>query len=268
MPPSVPSQVPPPAEAPPSANAQPQADVARTEAEYFDGLIASEGEFNPFADCGWQTIARRFSLFVDAKRPLDLLDIGCGTGQSRQLYISHTARYVGIDLSEAAIECAKKKFPDSNWQVANACQLPFADGSFDVVAYSSVLHHIPNFRTALVEALRVLRPGGQAFAFDPNLLHPAMALFRWPRSPLYSSKGVSPNESPLLARELRTAFRSAGFVDLQQRCMADIPYRAVAPKLLNAFVTVYNAGDWLMERSGLGRVFGTFIATCGRKPGK
>ncbi|HZK80840.1 MAG TPA: class I SAM-dependent methyltransferase [Humisphaera sp.] len=244
----------------------PEVSAAIREGDYFNGLISNHGDFNPFADRGWKNIARRFDKYMDVKRPFELLDIGCGTGQSRQIYIDHASRYVGIDLSEEGLKLARNKYPDSTWQLADACNLPFANGSFDVVAFSSVLHHIPDYRPALKEALRVLRPGGQAFAFDPNLLHPAMALFRYPKSPLYSANGVSPNERPLLPRKLREAFKISGFIDLAQTCMADLPYRAVAPKFLNACLGLYNAGDWLMERIGLGRWLGPFVVTCGRKP--
>src|SRR5205085_1793037 len=167
--------------------------------------------------------------------------------------------------SAEAVAAARARFPESEWLTADARALPFAANCFDVVAFSSVLHHIPDFPAALREALRVLRPGGRAFAFDPNLLHPAMALFRHPRSPLYSLQGVSPDERPLLPAVLRRAFRDAGFIDLRQRGQSDIPYRYVAPRLLNAALSLYNAGDWLWEHAGLGRWFGTFVVTCGRK---
>ena len=171
--------------------------VSEAEAEYFDRLVKERGEFDPLAPRGWQTIAARFSEFVPS--PISrLLDIGCGTGQSRQLYADRARSYVGIDLSLGALLLARRKFPEESWRLADACQLPFGSSSFDVVAFSSVLHHIPDFRPALEEALRVLRPGGRVFAFDPNRLHPAMALLRWPKSPFYISDGVSPNEAPLL----------------------------------------------------------------------
>jgi hypothetical protein len=65
---------------------------------------------------------------------------------------------------------------------------------------------------------------------------------------------------------LRRAFAAAGFGDVKQRGQSDIPYRYVAPKLLNAALAAYNAGDWVWERVGLGRWFGTFVVTCGRTP--
>jgi ubiquinone/menaquinone biosynthesis C-methylase UbiE len=244
-------------------------DVSRTdakiEAEYFDELISSEGEFDPFAQSGWDRIRSRFEDLVRPRQGLRVLDIGCGTGQSRQIYSDYVKDYIGVDLAEAALERARTKFPNDKWMCADARDLPFPDGSFDLVAFSSVLHHINDFENALREAHRVLAAGGQVFAFDPNLLHPAMALFRYPKSPLYSSKGVSPNEAPLLPKRLRTAFERAGFSDVKQRAQSDIAYREVAPKLLNAGLKAYNLVDHLFERVGLGRWFGVFVLTTGTK---
>jgi ubiquinone/menaquinone biosynthesis C-methylase UbiE len=194
-----------------------------------------------------------------------LLDLGCGTGQSKRIYDGTFGSYVGVDLSSAAITIAKRNHPKEEWQVGDACQLPFENDRFDVVAFSSLLHHIPDFPAAVREGFRVLKTGGIAFAFDPNVLHPAMALFRYPSSPLYIKQGVSPNERPLRPSSLRTAFEVAGFSQIRQRCQSDIPYRKVAPKLLNAALSGYNGADWLWERFGLGRWFGTFVITCGEK---
>jgi SAM-dependent methyltransferase len=248
-------------------NAAPGADV---EAAYFDELVGAQGEFNPLADSGWATLARRFAELARPRPGSRVLDIGCGTGQSRQIYApwvaSDSASYIGVDLSEAALALARARYPADRWERADARALPYADASFDLVAFSSVLHHIPDFEAALVEARRVLVPGGRVFAFDPNLLHPAMALFRHPRSPLYSPKGVSPNEAPLLPRRLREAFLGAGFVELRQRAQSDIAYREVAPRLINALLGAYNIADRWFERIGLGRWFGTFVLTAGTKP--
>ena len=240
--------------------------VSEVEGRYFDLLVKEHGEFDPLAPRGWRTFARRFAEMVPSRNLSRLLDIGCGTGQSRQIYEDRTTGYIGIDLSYGALRLARRKFSAADWSQADACRLPFADSSFDAVAFSSVLHHIPDFLPALSEARRVLAPGGSVFAFDPNLLHPAMALFRWPKSPFYLSEGVSPNEAPLLPSTLRRAFDAAGFIEVRQRCQSGIPYREVAPRLINACLSVYNAADWAFDRIGLGRWFGTFVLTAGRKP--
>jgi SAM-dependent methyltransferase len=242
------------------------ASVSEVEARYFDRLVRDKGEFDPFAPRGWRTIAARFSEMVPGGRLSGLLDIGCGTGQSRQVYADRATRYVGIDLSFVALSLARREAPGVRLSQSDACRLPFADSSFEVVAFSSVLHHIPDFGPALAEARRVLTPGGSMFAFDPNLLHPAMALFRWPKSPFYLSEGVSPNEAPLLPSTLRRAFEAAGFIEVRQRCQSGIPYRKVAPRLINAGLSLFNAADWAFDRIGLGRWFGTFVLTAGRKP--
>ncbi|HEY5934384.1 MAG TPA: class I SAM-dependent methyltransferase [Kofleriaceae bacterium] len=238
---------------------------AEVEAAYFDELVASEGEFNPFTDAGWMVLQRRFVELVQPRHNLRILDIGCGTGQSRQLYADYISEYTGIDLAEGALAKARTRFPDDTWLCADARDLPFEPGSFDLVAFSSVLHHIDDFENALREAHRVLVPGGSVFAFDPNLLHPAMALFRYPKSPLYSSKGVSPNEAPLLPRRLRAGFERAGFQNIRQRAQSDIAYREVAPRLLNAGLKLYNFADHWFERIGLGRWFGVFVLTAATK---
>jgi ubiquinone/menaquinone biosynthesis C-methylase UbiE len=244
----------------------PHTSAAEREGRYFDRLVEESGDFNPFTDRGWETLARRFAAAVPGGAKLRVLDVGCGTGQSRRIYRERSSRYAGIDLSLGALALARGRFGDSPWLQADALRLPFRGGSFDVVAFSSVLHHVGDRRAALAEAARVLRPGGWAFAFDPNLLHPAMLLFRHPKSPLYNPEGVSPDEQPLLPRVLREDFGAAGLTALGQRCQSDLPYRRVAPRGLDALLPLYNRADWLWEKIGLGRWFGTFVVTWGRKP--
>ena len=245
--------------------ASPSSSSALREQEFFDSLVRDNGSFNPFSDRGWKTIENRFDDFVTPTANESLLDIGCGTGESRRIYIDHVREYTGIDVSEASIEFARERFPDSTWRVANACELPFPNSTFNVVAFSSVLHHIDDYAFALKEAWRVLQPGGRVFAFDPNVLHPAMAIFRKPESPFYLAEGVSPDERPLKPSSLYCNFEAAGFEGIRQRCQSDLPYRAVAPRLLNSVLSVYNFVDRIWEAVGLGRWLGTFVITAGKK---
>ena len=262
--------------APPSQSTESKTPVPgesqRAERDFFDEHVRSCGEFQPLADRAWRNLARRFLAWLNSGAggpggaARELLDVGCGTGASRRIYTACGCRYTGVDLSPEALSVARRRHPDSNWVVADACRLPFADEVFDVVAFSSVLHHIPDYESAVVEAARVVKPGGFLFAFDPNLLHPAMALLRHPRSPLYLSVGVSPNERPLLPTALRRAFRKAGLHDIHQRCQSDLPFRQVAPRAVNACLSVYNYVDRGWEMCGLGRWFGTFVVTAGHRP--
>jgi SAM-dependent methyltransferase len=245
-----------------------RARIRQTEAEYFNSHAASIGEFNPFADRGWQTLSKCFQRIAGARNNLILLDVGCGTGHSRQIYIDRCSTYTGIDLSRSELDLARQKFPHDTWLEADACAMPFPDDHFDAVCFSSVLHHIPEMHLAIQEAYRVLKPGGLLFAYDPNVYHPAMALFRHPKSPLYSPVGVSPNEKPLKPKAISSLLKQKGFTNIQQWCQSNIPYREVAPKGFSAFLKVYNTLDWCWQYSGMGYFFGTFIISGGVKPDK
>ena len=244
------------------------AAAAAREGRHFDRLVQQEGDFNPFADRGWATLGRAFAAAVAEAGlgdPVRVVDVGCGTGRSHRVYAEREGSYFGLDLSLSAVAKAGSR-RRGHFLQADATRLPFAAGSRDVVAFSSVLHHLPDRDAALREAHRVLRPGGLVFAFDPNLLHPAMALFRHPRSPLYRSEGVSPDERPLLPRALRRNFERAGFAAVRQRCRSDIPYRSVAPAGFGRLLPLYNRLDRWWELVGLGRWLGTFVVTWARRP--
>lgn len=76
----------------------------------------------------------------------------------------------GIDPSESMIDyCSRKAGVETRFEVGTAQELPFDDGTFDVVASSMAIHHIPpGTRPASVgEMYRVLRPGGNVEQSDP-----------------------------------------------------------------------------------------------------
>jgi len=239
---------------------------SQAERAFFDTLVAESGQFDPFTDAGWEVLAEQFATFVRRDAPADILEVGAGTGASRRIYRAKARCFTGIDLSPNAIGRARQQFPNDNWLIADACALPFEADAFDVIAFSSVLHHMPDYSLAIREAFRVLRPGGNAFAFDPNLLHPGMAVLRHPTSPFYLSEGVSPNERPLLPVSLRRAFTAAGFEGIRQRCRCGIIYRSVAPSEISRLLAIYNMADRLLAFCGLDRLVGTFVITAGTKP--
>ncbi|HKP87710.1 MAG TPA: class I SAM-dependent methyltransferase [Blastocatellia bacterium] len=102
----------------------------------------------------------------DRWRDRDVLEVGCGLGTDAINFARAGARYTGIDLTEASIEIARKRFAleglSADLRVADAEALPFAGDSFDLFYSHGVLHHTPDTRRAIDEAHRVLRPGGTA----------------------------------------------------------------------------------------------------------
>jgi SAM-dependent methyltransferase len=99
-------------------------------------------------------------------RGLKVLEIGCGLGTDGAQFAEAGADYTGVDLTEAAVELARKGFElfslPGKFQTADAEDLDFAAESFDLVYSHGVLHHTPETGKAIREIHRVLRPGGRA----------------------------------------------------------------------------------------------------------
>ena len=102
----------------------------------------------------------------DKTRGLRVLEIGCGMGTDGAQFAKAGAIYTGIDLTDAAVELARKRFQVSGlpgeFHVADAERLDFPDASFDLVYSHGVLHHTPDIEAAVREIHRVLQPGGRA----------------------------------------------------------------------------------------------------------
>uniref|UniRef100_A0A8C8RDN5 Methyltransferase type 11 domain-containing protein n=1 Tax=Pelusios castaneus TaxID=367368 RepID=A0A8C8RDN5_9SAUR len=90
-----------------------------------------------------------------------VVDVGCGSGQSTRVLAARFEKVVGTDISEAQIEEAKQaaSFPNVSYQVCPAEELPFEDGSVDLITSFAAAHwfDIPRF---MKEVDRVLKPRG------------------------------------------------------------------------------------------------------------
>lgn len=113
--------------------------------------------FEPFAI----DIASR----INYSNPQNILELACGTGRvttqiSNQL--KPGSRLVASDLNADMLEIAMKKLKGSNteFQIADALELPFPDQSFDTVLCQFGFMFFPDQRKGLAEAFRVLKPGG------------------------------------------------------------------------------------------------------------
>jgi ubiquinone/menaquinone biosynthesis C-methylase UbiE len=100
----------------------------------------------------------------------DILEIGCGQGTgARIIYDLFTPqRYVGIDLDPRMIRRAIRRsgtLPNTTFLERDVTSLEFPDATFDLVLDFGILHHVPDWRNALAEVHRMLRPGGE-FLFE------------------------------------------------------------------------------------------------------
>lgn len=98
------------------------------------------------------------------------LDLGCGIGMYTRRLADDGARPIGLEIEWPRAREARRTGLDVVAAVGEF--LPFADASLDVILLHEVLEHVRDDRATLVEAARVLRPGGRAIIFVPNRLWP------------------------------------------------------------------------------------------------
>jgi SAM-dependent methyltransferase len=104
-----------------------------------------------------------------------VLDIACGSGVVTRDIAALTGSQhvpVGLDISPGMLTVARSLDVSIDWRCGDACELPFADDSFDRVVCQFGLMFFSDRIKALAEMLRVLRPGGRlAVAVWNSLLH-------------------------------------------------------------------------------------------------
>lgn len=88
------------------------------------------------------------------------LDLGTGPGYVAAAAASRGARVTGVDVAERMVALAAARLPDIPFQRADSEELPFPDGSFEAVVSNFMLPHLARPDTSMLEAARVLSPGG------------------------------------------------------------------------------------------------------------
>lgn len=107
------------------------------------------------------------------------LDLATGTGDIAFALQARAVRVVGLDVTFRMIELARAKARERSapsFLVGDMQALPFPSATFDLVTTGYGLRNVPNLATALDEASRVLKPGGQMLSLDFN--RPANVLVR------------------------------------------------------------------------------------------
>jgi len=157
---------------------------------------------NRWAFLGREGQFREWTVDLAAITPGDtVLDVGCGTGNltlAARDRAGTDGEVHGIDAAPEMIQEAERKAAerelDVRFQIGLIEEIPFPDGTFDVVLSSLMLHHLPRDlkRQGVAEISRVLKPHGRFVAVDLD---------------------------PVLLRNLRTveeAMRANGFTEIRQ----------------------------------------------------
>jgi ubiquinone/menaquinone biosynthesis C-methylase UbiE len=96
-----------------------------------------------------------------------ILDCGCGPGSITVGFAQMVPNgsVIGVDVESKQFENSKAlanklSLKNISYQEADICQLPFADNTFDVVFANATLSHIPSFKKAIEEMIRVTKVNG------------------------------------------------------------------------------------------------------------
>jgi SAM-dependent methyltransferase len=140
-----------------------------------------------------------------------VLEVGCGAGVDLARFARGGAAVTGVDIASSAIDLARANFEQQGLRgelhVANGEQLPFPDGSFDLVYAHGVVQYTSDPRRLVEECRRVLAPGGEAIFQVYNRLSWLNALSK------LMKVGLEHDEAPVLLKFRIGEFRRllAGF---------------------------------------------------------
>ena len=163
-------------------------------------MAAGEATFTKYEDRGayhWQELSSRLPTRYSARlhalygwfreeaaerRPGLLVDVGCGDAALTHLMSLETpGRVVGIEPEDAGVAMARGALANAGSRAeilqGHGEQLPFEDGTVDMVVMCEVVEHIDPIEPLLAEAARVLAPGGALLVSTPQWQKPELRPF-------------------------------------------------------------------------------------------
>lgn len=187
--------------------------------ELFDKIARQYANKDRTPSSAW---AREYQLFF-AMQPVmsrnkkfnTILDIGCGIGAPARYLSGKYENYIGIDHSDEMIAIAKKLYGSDKVEfysasVKNINTLPIAWEKADLVLLVGVLHHLDNAEEFLTEIKKLINPGANFIALEPNNGNwpiQIMRLIRKKIDPSYSSDQQYFSRNDIISLLSRTGFR-------------------------------------------------------------
>ena len=162
-----------------------------------------------------QTYQRKLSeTQAVLKADMNLLEFGCGTGTTAVHHAPHVATIKALDISENMLEIGRGRAQEagvSNVEFVHSTVFDYAAGSeeLDGVLALNVLHLMADWREAVVESARILKPGGIFVTSTVCLANSKLRFIKWVE-PLARAVGLMPNLYILSEAELVDAIEGAG----------------------------------------------------------
>jgi len=185
------------------------------------------------------------------------VDVGCGTGRAVAELRARGIQALGIDISQQMIETARNRFPDEDFRIADAASLPFEDKTLHLYRAERVYQHLAHPAVALLEAYRVLAPGGRIVLLDPDADMWAIDADNQEMTRALMRALSNVVTSGWIGRRYHSLLLDAGFVDVtievKTGIFTDYAHTPILPGMANAGVaagilTQQEADGWLAEQ--------------------
>lgn len=186
-----------------------------------------------------------------------VLEIGCSTGVMALQYSPSCNTYYGCDISDKAIEEAKKlNIKNANFLCCDAHKLPYKDNTFNVVIVNSLLHHL-ELNVAIKEICRVLKKNGQLVLKEPLGINP---LFNFYRKLTPEARTI--DEKPFDLKDFKLLLRYFNVDHLQYYGFTSLISAYVNNEVLRTILTNF---DYALSKTPLKYLFWTFSGVLTKK---
>ena len=171
----------------------PASEKAERVGAVFDSVAGRYDLMNDLMSLGIHRIWKQFTIQVANVRPGQrVLDLAGGTGDLTRAFsrkVGETGGVVLCDINASMLDVGRRRLTDQGiagnvtYVQANAEELPFEDGSFDLITMAFGLRNVTDKQRALASMRRVLKPGGALLVLEFS--HPTVPLLK-PVYDLYS----------------------------------------------------------------------------------
>lgn len=149
-------------------------DKSRFEEFYFEGYYSGIGDFSSSRDQELTNWFRAVFEYINKFYPIKkgrgekLIEFGCATGAAANLLADFGFNVYSTDISGYAVRLAKKHYPDIKFSLQDMQELFTRDRNFDIVVAFDVVEHLKDPMIALMNAHKILKPGGTIILTTPN----------------------------------------------------------------------------------------------------